>query len=83
MMLAQRVEGDIPEDHRPIILLPETAPQHLQRVPVKAREEVSIHGGDAPRRLGETLTLGILADGSDDLAHRLSDLGAIYHVPCP
>jgi hypothetical protein len=82
-MLAQGVEGDIPEDYRPILLLAEATLQHLQRVPVEPREQVSIHVGDAPRRLGETLPLGILADGSDDLAHRLSDPGAVYHVPCP
>ena len=71
MVLAQRVQRDVPHhDHLVVVGLERV---RMWRSGSSTPAQISLHAGDAGRRLHEAVTVRVLPDRLEDLLHRLLD----------
>ena len=71
VVLAERGEGNVAHHDHLVVADLEGDAQVLARVGLDALEQLDVHVGDPPRRLEESLAVGVLADGFEQLANRV------------
>ena len=73
VVLADAVEGDVAQDHHLLVADVELHLEQALGIDAESLEEFAVHAGDARRRLGEALAVGVFADGEDHLAEGALD----------
>ena len=76
VVLAQRREGDVAHQDHLVVMGLEGDLEVMVGVLEQPAEDLGVHGGDALGRALQAVAVGILADGDEDLPHRLLDAEA-------
>jgi hypothetical protein len=69
VVLADGVEGDVLEDDQLVVFLVEVGLEELGGILPQAAEKFGVHLGDAGGGACEAFTVGVFADGDEDLAN--------------
>ena len=80
VVLAEGGEGDVAQDDHLLVPLVKGRLEMLLRVFAQTGEELCVRLGDTMRRALQPLSIGIFADGEQDLAHRRLD-ARLVEVP--
>ena len=78
MMLADRVEGDVFDEHHLAMMVTGHGHEDVAVVCAEAGEDVFVHLGDPARRAEQPGALGIFADALEDESNPGLDLGVIH-----
>ena len=71
VMLAERVQRDVPHQHHLVVVRLERDDQMLRRVFVQPTAHLGVHLGNTARSTQQAVAVGILADREQDLAYGL------------
>jgi hypothetical protein len=77
VVLAQRVELDVAQQHDLVIALVEDGLQVAAGVVLEARHQLAVRPGDPVGRLEQAFAIGIFADGDKDFPHGPLDAGDV------
>ena len=85
VMLAHRVDRDVPDDHELLVVLVEDRGQHLGGVGTDAGEDLGVRPGHPLGGVAQAVAVGILTDRDQNLADgcghaRLVDAGPLRHL---